>query len=186
MPILAGTYVPDGGRRGATLARLEWDSADELAAGRSSSGSTHAALADAIAYLQAAGEDGRVLALRAAGDALVAGMRGRVPLSTQRANIAALKSIVVGALSDAASLKRLEWNAEDERASGRGRGTKMHTALADARTSLRRAGDERGVVALREAEAALLAGMRRGATQHEHRANINRLKRIVVGALASL
>jgi hypothetical protein len=36
------------------------------------------------------------------------------------------------------------------------------------------------VVALRDAQAALVAGMRLGATQHEHRANMNKLKEIVV------
>jgi hypothetical protein len=144
----------------------------------------HAALCDAFTYLNAAGDDGRVGELIAAGEAVVGGTRGRVPASMQRGNVAALKSLVVGALSDAASLKRLAWDADDERASGRGRGTKMHAALADAFTLLRGAGDERGVVALKDAGAALVAGMRGGATHDEHAANVKALKALVVGALA--
>ena len=183
-PILMGKYVAGSGHRGVTLAGWEWDSSDQLAAGRSSEGSMHAALCDAFTYLSAAGDDARVRELIAAGEAVMVGTRGRVPASTRRGNLAALKSIVVGALSDAASLKRLGWDTEDERASGRGRGTKMHAALADAFTSLQAAGDELGVVALKEAGAALVAGMRGGATHHEHAANVNGLKVLVVGALA--
>lgn len=183
-PILMGKYVAGSGHRGVTLAGWEWDSADEAAAGRGAAGSTHDALCSAFAYLKAAGEDARLLELIAAGEALIVGTRGRVPASKQRANVATLKSIVVGALSDAASLKRLGWDAEDERASGRGRGTKMHAALADAFTALQARGDELGVAALKEAGAALVAGMRGGATQHEHAENVRMLKVLVVGALA--
>jgi hypothetical protein len=179
-----GKYVAGSGHRGVTLARWEWDASDQLAAGRSGEGSMHAALCDAFTYLNAAGDDWRVGELVAAGEAVVVGTNGRVPASMQRGNVAALKALVVGALSDAASLKRLAWDADDERASGRGRGTKMHAALADAFTLLRGAGDERGVVALKEAGAALVAGMRGGATRDEHVANVKALKVLVVGALA--
>jgi hypothetical protein len=179
-----GKYVAGSGHRGVTLAGWEWDSADQLAAGRGSDGSMHAALCDAFTYLKAAGEEGRVLELVAAGEAVVVGTRGRAPASKQRANNAALKSMVVAALSDAASLKRLCWDAEDERASGRARGTKMRAALADAFTSLQAAGDELAVVALKEAGAALGAGMRGGATQQAHAENVKALKKIVVAALA--
>lgn len=183
--ILMGKYVGGGSRgRGVTLARWEWDSSDQLATERSSKGSMHAALCDAFTYLNAAGDNSRVRELIAAGEAVVAGTRGRVAASKQRGNEALLKSLVVGALSDAASLKRLGWDADDERASGRGRSTKMHAALADALTFLRAAGDELGVVALKAAGAALVAGMRSGATQSEHSANVKRLKALVVGALA--